>query len=233
MCPKSGRIWSKIFSPLVWICNGATHFWLLDRVSSSVGWYLPFYIWFPPIIEEIWRPGYPKNTLLKRDIHPVLWSVMISHHIFCSAWNLNILLGKSKTSLKIIDRNVKNPVRIATRGQILAEFESLRQKWQKVILLFFGVKIHIEINVEKRDILLNFKQCDFGQKIVWSAIKENCYSIPCIYDLKKKNSCMICVQPTELFFPLCNFFQHYISSYVGHFKVTQLHIFYQLWMSYR
>ena len=53
---------------------------------------------------------------------------MISHHIFCSAWNLNILLGKSKTSLKIIDRNVKNPVRIATRGQILAEFESLRQK---------------------------------------------------------------------------------------------------------
>ena len=168
MCPKSGRIWSKIFSPLVWICNGATHFWLLDRVSSSVGWYLPFYIWFPPIIEEIWRPGYPKNTLLKRDIHPVLWSVMISHHIFCSAWNLNILLGKSKTSLKIIDRNVKNRVRIATRGQILAEFESLRQKWQKVILLVFGVKIHIEINVEKRDILLNFKQCDFGQKNVWS-----------------------------------------------------------------
>ena len=108
MCPKSGRIWSKIFSPLVWICNGATHFWLLDRVSSSVGWYLPFYIWFPPIIEEIWRPGYPKNTLLKRDIHPVLWSVMISHHIFCSAWNLNILLGKSKTSLKIINRNEKS-----------------------------------------------------------------------------------------------------------------------------
>ena len=95
MCPKNGKISSKTFLLLVWICNGDTHFWLLDPVFSSVGWYLPFYIWFPLIIEEIWRPGYLKNMLLKKVIHLVLWSVMTSHHIFCSAWNLNILLGES------------------------------------------------------------------------------------------------------------------------------------------
>ena len=100
MCPKNGKISSKTFLLLVWICNGDTHFWLLDPVFSSVGWYLPFYIWFPLIIEEIWRPGYLKNMLLKKVIHLVLWSVMTSHHIFCSAWNLNILLGESKNLIQ-------------------------------------------------------------------------------------------------------------------------------------
>ena len=100
MCPKNGKISSKTFLLLVWICNGDTHFWLLDPVFSSVGWYLPFYIWFPLIIEEIWRPGYLKNMLLKKVIHLVLWSVMTSHHIFCSAWNLNILLGESKNLMQ-------------------------------------------------------------------------------------------------------------------------------------
>ena len=99
MCPKNGKISSKTFLLLVWICNGDTHFWLLDPVFSSVGWYLPFYIWFPLIIEEIWRAGYLKKMLLKMVINLVLWSVMTSHHIFCSAWNLNILLGKSKFSI--------------------------------------------------------------------------------------------------------------------------------------